>query len=80
MEKQLEEIKKAMFVNWAWAYNPDILTKEDLDWFYNFILKSYVEERTPKKEVPPVVVYDNGQTPPDTANHSALKGGKESKI
>ena len=45
MEKELEGIKKAMFVLWSWNFNPEILSKEDLDWFYNFILEKYVKER-----------------------------------
>lgn len=68
MDKDLENIKKAMFINWAWSYNPEILTPEDLDWFYEFILRTHVETR--KKQIDPnapavVVAHsENGGQPP----------------
>ena len=63
MEEEIQKVKKALFINWAWAYNPEILSKEDLDWFYDFILKGYVEEKNKEKEnLPPITVTDNGKT------------------
>lgn len=58
MEEEIEKIKRAIFISWAWAYNPELLAKEDLDWFYDFAIKKYVKN-------PP---YDGKtETPTDTS-------------
>jgi hypothetical protein len=49
MDVEILKLKKAMFVMWSWNFNPEILTQDDLDWFYGYILESHVTERNNKK-------------------------------
>ena len=71
-----------MFIQWAWNFNPEILTPTDLDWFYEFILKTHVEER--KKEADPnapaVIVHTAGQTKTAPVDNAVIENGEKGKV
>ena len=74
MPEEFEKMKKAMWVLWSWNFNPDILAQEDLDWFYNFILKNYVEEK--QKQNKEKAELKGGISDAENNNKVGESGGK----
>jgi len=40
---ELKDLHRALFVMWAWSFNPDLLEEDSLEWFYNYIIKKYAK-------------------------------------
>ena len=83
MEAEIENVKKAMWIMWSWNFNPDILSKNDLDWFYEFILRKYVEaKKDPNAKVEPITVRDADFTETQTpaVDNVPLADGGQGKV
>ena len=58
-DKNIENIERALWILWAWNFNPECLTSDDLDWFGDYIIKKYAKNPTTPLESSPKVGGDN---------------------
>lgn len=58
-DQHLENIERALWVLWAWNFNPESLTQDDLNWFYDYIIKKYAKNPATPLETEAKIGGDN---------------------